>query len=188
MEKIRIGYYKVLPRDIIVRTQLLQRWAQADFGDRWIWFNSGISPLELTSGKDFSPTHVHLVTSSAAPCYVPLTPVSLSDPSLTSSSRFLQHSTCMYCYHCLTHFSMSVCFVAYFCVNMQSACFIGFQVWWGQALPLLFFLGPHQWHIEVPRLEVKSELQLPAYTTATATWDPSHICNLYHSSWQCQIL
>ena len=31
---------------------------------------------------------------------------------------------------------------------------------------------------------VKSELQLPAYTTATATWDPCHICNLYHSSGQ----
>ena len=31
---------------------------------------------------------------------------------------------------------------------------------------------------EVPRLGVESELQLPAYTTATATWDPSHICEL----------
>ena len=26
------------------------------------------------------------------------------------------------------------------------------------------------------------------YTTATATPDPSHVCNLHHSSWQCQIL
>ena len=25
-------------------------------------------------------------------------------------------------------------------------------------------------------------------TTATATWDPSLICDLYHSSQQCQIL
>ena len=33
---------------------------------------------------------------------------------------------------------------------------------------------------------VESELQLPA--TATAVWDPSHFCNLYHNSWQCQIL
>ena len=32
------------------------------------------------------------------------------------------------------------------------------------------------------------ELQLPAYTTATATQDPSHVFNLPHSSWQCQIL
>ena len=50
------------------------------------------------------------------------------------------------------------------------------------------FLGPRPQHMEVPRLEVKSELQLWAYTTATATWDLSLICNLHHSSWQCWIL
>ena len=39
--------------------------------------------------------------------------------------------------------------------------------------------------MEVPRLGVKSELlQLPAYTTATTTLDPSHVCDLHHSSWQ----
>ena len=38
--------------------------------------------------------------------------------------------------------------------------------------------------MEVPRLGVKSELQLPAYTTATARWDPSCICNLHWSSQQ----
>ena len=32
------------------------------------------------------------------------------------------------------------------------------------------------------------ELQLPAYTTATAPWDPSHICNLNHSFWQHWVL
>ena len=32
--------------------------------------------------------------------------------------------------------------------------------------------------MEVPRLRVKSELQLQAYTTATATPDPSHNCDL----------
>ena len=34
--------------------------------------------------------------------------------------------------------------------------------------------------MEVLKLEVKLELQLPAYTTATATAppDPSHVCNL----------
>ena len=42
--------------------------------------------------------------------------------------------------------------------------------------------------MEVPRLGVKSELQLPAYTTATATQDPSHICDLRHSSPQHRIL
>ena len=34
---------------------------------------------------------------------------------------------------------------------------------------ILGFLGPHPQHMEVPRQGVKSELQLPAYTTATAT-------------------
>ena len=42
--------------------------------------------------------------------------------------------------------------------------------------------------MEVPRLEVESELQLPAYATATATWDPSCVFNLFHSSRQRQIL
>ena len=36
--------------------------------------------------------------------------------------------------------------------------------------------------MEVPRLVVKLEIQLPAYATATATQDPSHVCDLYHSS------
>ena len=41
---------------------------------------------------------------------------------------------------------------------------------------------------EGPRLEVKWELQLPAYTTATTTPDPSCVCDLHHSSWQRRIL
>ena len=42
--------------------------------------------------------------------------------------------------------------------------------------------------MEVPRLGVESELQLPAYTTATATQDPSCIFDLPHSSRQRQVL
>ena len=42
--------------------------------------------------------------------------------------------------------------------------------------------------MEVPRLGIKSELQLPAYTTATTTQDPSRVFDLYHSSRQRQIL
>ena len=42
--------------------------------------------------------------------------------------------------------------------------------------------------MEVPRLGDKSGVQLPAYTTATATRDLSHICDLHHSSQQRQIL
>ena len=50
------------------------------------------------------------------------------------------------------------------------------------------FLGLHLQYVEVPWLEVESELQLPAYTTATATQDPSGVCNLHHISWQRWIL
>ena len=42
--------------------------------------------------------------------------------------------------------------------------------------------------MEVPRLGVQSELQLPAYTTARATPDPSCTCDLHHSSQQRRIL
>ena len=44
------------------------------------------------------------------------------------------------------------------------------------------FLGPHPQHIEVPRLGVELELQLPAYTPTTAAWGPGHVWNLHHSS------
>ena len=50
------------------------------------------------------------------------------------------------------------------------------------------FLGLHLWHMEVPRLEVESELQLLAYATATAMRDLSRVCDLDHSSWWRQIL
>ena len=48
------------------------------------------------------------------------------------------------------------------------------------------FLGLHLWHMEVPRLGVQLELQLPGYTTATS--DPSHVFDLHHSPRQCWIL
>ena len=51
----------------------------------------------------------------------------------------------------------------------------------------LVFLGLHPQHMEVPRLGIELELQLPAYITATATWDPSRVCDLYHSSQQRRI-
>ena len=47
------------------------------------------------------------------------------------------------------------------------------------------FLGPHLQHTEVPRLGVEMDLQLLAYITAMAMQDPSCICDLYHSLWQC---
>ena len=51
-----------------------------------------------------------------------------------------------------------------------------------------FFLGPHLWHMKVPRLGVESQLQLPGYATAIATQDPSHVCSLLHGSRQRWIL
>ena len=42
--------------------------------------------------------------------------------------------------------------------------------------------------MEVPRLGVQSKLQLPAYTSATAMQNLSRVCDLPHSSQQCQVL
>ena len=49
-----------------------------------------------------------------------------------------------------------------------------------------FFLWPHLWHLEVPRLGVKMELQLPTYTTATPNL--SQDCSLCLSLWHRWIL
>ena len=47
---------------------------------------------------------------------------------------------------------------------------------------VVVFLGPLQWHMEVPRLQVELKLQPPAYTRAIAMPDPSHVCDPHHSS------
>ena len=65
-----------------------------------------------------------------------------------------------------------------FCSGLL-ACFFLFVFWF-------CFLGLHPWQMEVPRLGVQLELQLPAYPTAIAMQDPSRICNLHHSSRQRQ--
>ena len=52
----------------------------------------------------------------------------------------------------------------------------------------LVFLGLYWRHVEVPRLGVESDLQPPAYATATETPDLSRIYDLHHSSRQCWIL
>ena len=59
---------------------------------------------------------------------------------------------------------------------------------WSFFFFFLFFFKAPPMHMEVPKLGIKLKLQLPAYTTATATPYLSCICDLHHSSWQCQIL
>ena len=54
-----------------------------------------------------------------------------------------------------------------------------YQCYFGQLLLLFFvFLGPHPLHMDILRLGVQLELQLLAYTSATAMPDLSHICDL----------
>ena len=55
-------------------------------------------------------------------------------------------------------------------------------------LDFVFFLWLPLWYMEVPRLGVEWETQLPAYITTTATQDSSSVCDLHHSSWQSQLL
>ena len=53
---------------------------------------------------------------------------------------------------------------------------------------LFCFVEPHLRYMEAPRLGVETELQLPASAVATAAQDPSCVCDLHQSSWQCRIL
>ena len=53
---------------------------------------------------------------------------------------------------------------------------------------ILFYLGLYLQYMEVLGLEAESDLQLPVYTTATATPDPSRIGNPHCFLWQIQIL
>ena len=59
-------------------------------------------------------------------------------------------------------------------------------LFYSQIFFLFFFLRLYLWHMKGLRLGVQLELQLRAY--ATAMLDPSHICDLHQSLWQCGIL
>ena len=71
-------------------------------------------------------------------------------------------------------------------------------VWWVLGYALFYSPSDHFFfffhfmpavkHMEVPRLGIKSELQLQAYVTDTVMPDPSHVCDLCHSLWQHEIL
>ena len=51
-----------------------------------------------------------------------------------------------------------------------------------------FFLETYPWHMDIPMLGVKSELQISAYAMATAKRDLSLVCEIHHSLQQCVIL
>ena len=89
----------------------------------------------------------------------------------TESSKFVQF--CPFILKYLLHIKgFQVCSDIKICIFFSS---------------FVFFRAALQ-HMEVPRPGVKSELQPLAYATATAMWDPSHVCNLHHSPQQCWIL
>ena len=85
-----------------------------------------------------------------------------------------------------------------FCFREHPLAILGRVCWWQNILVFLHlrmclfffffgFLGLHVRHVEIPRLGVELELQLPAYATVTAMQDPGHSFDLHHSSQQCRI-
>ena len=68
-----------------------------------------------------------------------------------------------------------------------SSFFAGFCFCFFFGLLSFVFLGPHPWHMGVPRPGVQSELPPLAHTRATATPDPSHVHDPHHSPWQRRI-
>ena len=71
---------------------------------------------------------------------------------------------------------MNIVFVSWFmCVNFSF-------------LPSFHFFFSFLWPMEVPRLGVQLELQLPACASATATSGLSSVCDLHHNSRQHRIL
>ena len=58
------------------------------------------------------------------------------------------------------------------------------QIHWGS---FYFFLWLHLQHMKVPRLRVESELQLTAYTTATATQDQAISATYAAVYGECQV-
>ena len=105
-----------------------------------------------------------------------LTPNSQSTPLLPSSLATVLH-VCE---------SVSVFVYRFICAILQSP-YVS-DIWYLCFFFFFVFLGLHSRHMEGPRLGVESDLQPPAYTTATATPDSSHVCDLHHTSQQCWIL
>ena len=62
----------------------------------------------------------------------------------------------------------------------QKSVLLNFQISSKKAVFFFFFRAAF---LAYGSSQVESELYLPAYTTATATQDPSQVCNLHYSSW-----
>ena len=88
------------------------------------------------------------------------------------------------------HQNTFFCFILFYFILFILFYFILFfySTLFYSTLSLFCFLGPCVQHMEIPRLGVESELQLPTYTIAIAMQDPSHVCDLHHGLWQHQTL
>ena len=86
-----------------------------------------------------------------------------------------------------TYMYMCVCVCAHIINNVYVCVHVCVYVYFYFIL-FFCFLGPHQRHMEVPRLGVGSAMQLLAYLTATATQDPSRVFDLHPHPRQCRIL
>ena len=84
--------------------------------------------------------------------------------------------------------SVVICINIYAHNNKENVSLTAFHILRVFVCFFVCFTGPFLWHVEVPRLGVQSELQLPAFTTATAMPDLSCVCDLHHNSRQSRIL
>ena len=90
----------------------------------------------------------------------------------------------IYIYKLCLHRFYSVCT----CMHIHRGMYIFIFFYFFLFFSFIFcFLRLFLQYMEVPRLGVKLELQLLAYTTTTAMQDLSCICELHHSSGQHQI-
>ena len=107
---------------------------------------------------------------------------------------------CIYMYthtHTHTHIYIYIYLFIYFCLFRATPAAYGSSEAKEQALSwdvsigelsqgfflffLFCFLGLQLWHMEVPRLGVELEVQLPTCITATAMRDPSHVYDLHQA-------
>ena len=78
-----------------------------------------------------------------------------------------------------TTFTVSVIASTLCSVNRAAKMMIFFSLYF---FFFFVFLGPYPRHMEIPSLGVKSELQLPAYTRATAMPDPSQATSVTYTT------